>query len=124
VKILVDVNLAAAWVTVLANHGFEAEHWTHIGDPHATDATIMQWAREHGYVVFTHDLDFGTVLALTRLHGPSVVQVRTQDVSPGHLANIVVSGLRQHADALDRGALVTIDEARARVRVLPIPSES
>jgi predicted nuclease of predicted toxin-antitoxin system len=123
VRILVDVNLAPAWTTVLSDHGFEAEHWTHIGDPRATDATVMQWARDHGYVVFTHDLDFGALLALTRLQGPSVVQVRTQDVSPAHLASIVVAGLLHHADALERGALVTIDEARARVRILPIRSE-
>jgi predicted nuclease of predicted toxin-antitoxin system len=73
---------------------------------------------------WSHDLDFGALLALTRLTGPSVVQVRTQDVSPEHLASLVVAALRQHAEALDRGALVTIDEARARVRVLPIRAES
>ena len=26
----------------------------------------MAWARDNGHVVFTHDLDFGTLLALTR----------------------------------------------------------
>ena len=39
----------------------------------------MAWARENGYVVFTHDLDFGTLLALTRDAGPSVIQVRTHE---------------------------------------------
>jgi predicted nuclease of predicted toxin-antitoxin system len=45
----------------------------------------MAWARENGHVVLTHDLDFGTLLALTRANGPSVVQVRAQDVLPQHL---------------------------------------
>jgi len=35
----------------------------------------MSYAQDHGYVVFTHDLDFGTLLALTRARGPSVVLV-------------------------------------------------
>lgn len=26
----------------------------------------MEWARKHGCIVFTHDLDFGAILALTR----------------------------------------------------------
>ena len=31
----------------------------------------MAWAREHGFVVFTHDLDFGHLLALTHAAGMS-----------------------------------------------------
>jgi hypothetical protein len=46
----------------------------------------MQYGREHGYVVFTHDLDFGALLALTRARGPSVLQVRTQSVSRNVIA--------------------------------------
>jgi predicted nuclease of predicted toxin-antitoxin system len=76
VKVLVDVNLSPGWAAVLAAHHIEAVHWTSVGDPRATDAELMGYARDHGYVVFTHDLDFGTLLALTRARGPSVVQVR------------------------------------------------
>lgn len=34
----------------------------------------MAYARANGLVVFTHDLDFGVLLALTRGAGPSVLQ--------------------------------------------------
>ena len=54
-----------------------------VGHPRANDATIMAWASAHGHVVFTHDLDFGTALALTHADGPSVIQVRTQRVFAG-----------------------------------------
>jgi predicted nuclease of predicted toxin-antitoxin system len=50
----------------------------------------MQWARDHGHVVFTHDLDFGILLAHSKDGRPSVIQVRTQDVSPAHLGPIVL----------------------------------
>jgi predicted nuclease of predicted toxin-antitoxin system len=63
VRVLVDVNLSPAWVDVLANHQIEAVHWTSVGDPRAADAELMRYARDHGYVVFTHDLDFGALLA-------------------------------------------------------------
>lgn len=42
----------------------------------------MNWAREREHVVFTHDLDFSAMLAATEAKGPSVLQVRSQDVLP------------------------------------------
>lgn len=85
----------------------------------ATDNVIMSWARENGYVVFTHDLDFGVLLALTQAESPSVIQVRTQDVFPEVLAKRLVKVLKEHQTTLEKGALLTVDEAKARVRVLP-----
>lgn len=75
-RFLIDVNLSPAWVGLFASHNIEAIHWTSIGDPRAPDDAIMRHARDNRYVVFTHDLDFGTLLALTRALGPSVLQVR------------------------------------------------
>lgn len=49
-----------------------------------------------------------------------VIQVRGQDVSPEHLVDLVVSGLRQHEEMLEQGALISIDEARLRSRILPL----
>ena len=114
------MNLSPDWVALLRQNGFEAVHWSAIGANDAPDAEIMQWARENRHVVFTHDLDFGILLAHSKAGGPSVIQVRTQDVAPGHLGSIVLAALRAHGDALDNGALVTIDELKSRVRILPI----
>jgi len=80
----------------------------------------MQWARANSCVVFTHDLDFGIPLAHSKTGRPSVVQVRTQDVSPDHLCSLLVSVLDAHREVLESGALLTIDEASSRVRILPI----
>jgi hypothetical protein len=38
-------------------------------------------------------MDFGTLLALTRASGPSVVQVRAHDVLPEHLEDVVVTAI-------------------------------
>ena len=59
----------------------------------------MEWARGNGYAVFTHDLDFGTLLATIG----------------GRLVRI----FRQYESVLERGALVTVDETKSRVRILP-----
>jgi predicted nuclease of predicted toxin-antitoxin system len=34
-----------------------------IGTADAPDTEIMDYAHTHGYTVFTHDLDFGAILA-------------------------------------------------------------
>ena len=73
-------------------------------------------------VVFTHDLDFSALLALTRAEGPSVIQVRSHDVLPEHLGAIVVAAIREYESPLEQGAIVTVDESRGRVRILPIKS--
>jgi predicted nuclease of predicted toxin-antitoxin system len=120
IRLLVDMSLSPAWVDALAKHGWPAVHWSAVGDPRATDRTVMTWARERRYVVVTHDMDFGTVLALTHASGPSVLQVRTHDVLPGHLETIVTATIRAYEMPLIEGAIVTVDESRGRVRALPI----
>lgn len=119
-KLLIDMNLAPAWVEVFIAAGWEATHWTSVGDPRASDSQIMEFARASGWVVFTHDLDFGTLLAHTKAGRPSVFQVRTRDVSPDHLRSLVVRALRQFESRLEEGALITLDEAGYRVRLLPL----
>src|SRR5579864_2227086 len=119
-RVLVDVNLPPAWVALLVAHGIEAMHWTSVGDPRASDEELMRYARTNRYVVFTHDLDFGTLLALTRASGPSVLQVRTQNVLPEAIGDLVIGVFNEHRELLERGALVTVDQRQARVRILPI----
>ncbi|WP_370870510.1 DUF5615 family PIN-like protein [Daejeonella sp.] len=33
----------------------------------------MDWARKHNHIVFTHDLDFGTALALNKSDKPGLM---------------------------------------------------
>ena len=78
-KLLVDMTLSPNWVPVLKSHGWSVVHWSTVGDPRASDRTIMEWAAKHEYVVLTHDLDFSAMLALSHAAGPSVLQVRAGD---------------------------------------------
>lgn len=120
IQILIDMNLSPDWVNELAAHGCHCVHWSTIGDPKAADREIMDWARSNGYVVFTHDLDFGTMLALTHSTGPSIIQVRGQNVLPDHMSPLVLAAMKQYEPDLTSGALVVVDEAKSRVRILPI----
>jgi predicted nuclease of predicted toxin-antitoxin system len=113
------MNLSPRWVEFLGDHGVQATHWSRIGRDDAPDATIMVYAAAHEAIVLTHDLDFGAILAATRGAKPSVVQIRADDVSPEAIGAAVVRALNQVADDLGRGALLTVEPGRDRLRLLP-----
>lgn len=119
-KLLVDMNLSPRWVVALADAGIEAVHWSMLGAMNAPDPEIMAYATDNDYVVLTHDLDFGAILAATHGEKPSVVQIRAEDVSPDVIGAQVVAALRQMASELEEGALLTVDPNRTRLRVLPL----
>ena len=119
-RLLLDMNLSPEWIPVLDQHGWQSVHWSDVGNPRASDREIMDWAVMHRHVVFTHDLDFGTMLALTHDVGPSVLQIRAENVLSDYLERSVITALNQHESDLTSGALVVVDESRSRVRVLPI----
>jgi predicted nuclease of predicted toxin-antitoxin system len=119
VRIAVDMNLSVEWIPLLEKAGWSAIHWSAVGDPRADDATIMAWASTHQHIVFTNDLDFGTALALTHAEGPSVLQVRGPRVLPEHIGPVVLTTLKQFEAELSAGALVVVEPAKSRVRVLP-----
>jgi predicted nuclease of predicted toxin-antitoxin system len=121
-RLLVDMNLSPLWVEYLTQNGIEAVHWSKVGDPAAKDEIIMEWARENGRIIFTNDLDFGTILAHTSAKGPSVIQLRSEGLLPSDVGDVLLSLLRTFEAALDEGSIIVYDKRRSRVRLLPIKS--
>lgn len=120
-KILIDMNLSPDWVPVLKEAGLDAVHWSQVGNPRDSDRIVMDFAVTHEMVIFTHDLDFGAILAATHADAPSVLQLRTQDVDPSSKKVVlVITILREHRDDLLRGALISFDDLTHSVRILPI----
>lgn len=50
-----------------------AVHWSTAGRVDAPDSDIMAFAAAGEFVVLTHDLDFGAILAVTHGEKPSVI---------------------------------------------------
>ena len=121
-KLLLDMNVSPDLASDIAACGHDVVHWSHIGDPRATDVAILSWAREHGCVLVTHDLDFAAILAATEASGPSVLQIRQQDLLSADVARVVVDAIATATPALESGAIVTIHEDRSRIRILPLGS--
>ena len=114
------MNLSPRWVEVLEDAGIEARHWSAIGDGAASDRDVFEWARRHGFTIFTHDLDFSRILALAGGRSPSVILLRTHRLLPADAAPMLVRVLRQHAVEIETGAVVVLGAAQDRVRLLPL----
>ena len=124
-KILIDVNLSYRWADMLIAEGIEAVYWNTLGVPDAPDSEIMAYAQANGYTVLTRDLDFSDILAATQSLKPSVVQIRTKDARPEPLSKRIVNELTRLAAEIEHGTIVTIDEHKTRVHILPFsPKEA
>lgn len=119
-RILVDMNLSPDWVPFLRTHGIDAVHWSPVGKASSPDSEILEHAAASGFVIFTHDVGFGALLAATEANGPSVIQVRTQDVLPQSIGPAVLRALEACRAYLETGAIVSVDLAAQRIRLLPI----
>ena len=72
-------------------------------------------------ILFSHnDLDFGSILAVTKARAPSVLQIRTQDINPSQIGDLVISVLDQFKEHLLKGTLISINKEKSRARILPI----
>ena len=118
-KVLVDMNLSPRWIPFLRDAGWEATHWSVVGKAEASDSQIMAFAAANDYVVLTNDMDFAAILAASHDKKPSVAQIRAQDLSPDVIGVQIVAALRHAQAELEKGALLTIESDRTRLRVLP-----
>lgn len=114
------MNMSPRLADYLRDAGFDARHWSWLGRAEATDDTIAAYAVAEASVVVTHDLDFGAILAATAGLSPSVVIIRDDDLSVAALGEKLTTVLLDLAGELDTGALVIVDTARVRIRILPL----
>jgi predicted nuclease of predicted toxin-antitoxin system len=119
-KFLVDMNLSPRWIEVLNKAGFQAIHWSTAGKVTATDHEIAALAAKNDYIVVTHDLDFGAILAVTHGRKPSDVQIRADNITADAIGEKVIAAHLQMEKPLKAGALLTIDTNRNRMRLLPL----
>lgn len=123
-KFLIDMNLSPTWVPVLESADHSAKHWSQVGIHDAPDTDIVEYAQKNDYIILTHDLDFGIMLAIGGLSTPSVIQLRTQAVLPEDMESQLLRTIEVAAEYLFEGALVTISENKNRITLLPITRSS
>ncbi|WP_337871531.1 DUF5615 family PIN-like protein [Meiothermus sp.] len=119
-KILLDMNLTPRWVGFLHERGYQAVRWSEVGLASANDLEVLRFAAREGYLLLTHDLDFGDLLAYSREARPSVVILRGVDLRPEASGEHLLRVLATAVEELETGAIVVMDAQRIRVRPLPL----
>lgn len=119
-KILLDMNLSPEWEDYFNRNNIEAIHWSKLGNPKARDSEIFKYARENNFVIFTHDLDFSAMLAHSNSFGPSVIQIRNQNILPEISGKTILSIIESYKELIDQGVLIVIEEYQHRIRILPL----
>jgi predicted nuclease of predicted toxin-antitoxin system len=88
-RLMLDHGLPRSTVRHLADMGITSGHVADLGMATATDAQILDSARERQAVVVTLDSDFHALLATARAVGPSDVRIRIEGLTGEPLASIL-----------------------------------
>jgi predicted nuclease of predicted toxin-antitoxin system len=119
-KLLLDQGLPRMAAELLRAFGFDTLHIGEIGYATATDAAILQLALGEQRIVVTLDADFHALLALSAAPAPSVIRIRIEGLRAQALAALIQAVIAQCEEELAQGAVVTVQDARLRVRRLPL----
>lgn len=119
-KFLADMGVSPKTVEALRRRKYDAVHLSEQGLFRMRDSEILQKALEEERIVLTFDLDFADLLAAAATVLPSIIIFRLKNTTPNFVTSRVISVIADCAQALESGALVTIEDGRYRLRHLPI----
>jgi predicted nuclease of predicted toxin-antitoxin system len=119
-KILLDQGLLRSSAAILRTSGVDAVHTGQCGLATASDRHILDFARTQGCIIVTLDADFHMLMALSNASQPSVIRIRIEGLGSKAIADILQVVVNQCAGDLQRGALVSVEKERVRLRQLPI----
>ena len=119
-KFLADMGISPKSIDFLNDLGYKGVHLNALGLNRLSDSDILKKARNEGYILLTHDLGFGELVAASQAKLPSVITFRLRNMYPDRVNRYLNRIVAEHQDVLEKGAILSITEGQIRVHQLPI----
>lgn len=117
---LADMGVSLRVAEWLRNQGHDVLHLREAGLQRLSDTAIFQKATRESRIVLTFDLDFAEILALSANSTVSTVIFRLHNPRTPQVIERLQRVLAVSSEALERGAVIIVEQNRHRVRMLPI----
>lgn len=122
-KFLADMGVAWRIVEWLRQHNHDAVHLRELNLHRMPDDEIFAKAEHEQRIILTFDLDVGEIAAASGKQIPSVITFRLSNTRTPHVIKRLEKVLNDSREALKKDAIISVEESRHRIRLLPIPSE-
>jgi predicted nuclease of predicted toxin-antitoxin system len=123
-KFLIDNALSPLVAEGLKQSRHDAAHVRDYDLQTANDEVIFDRAANEGRILISADTDFATILALRQKKSPSIMIFRRgADRRPERQVALLLANLPAIQEYLEQGSIIVFEQARVRVRLLPIGGE-
>src|SRR5215470_8978927 len=122
-RFLADMGVSQRVVTWLQEQGHDATHLRDEGLQRLENGKIFTKALRESRIILTWDLDFTEILALSKTGTVSAVVFRLMNTRSDHVIERLERVLSASARDLEEGAIISVEEGRHRVRLLPLGRE-
>ncbi|HCG98669.1 MAG: hypothetical protein A2074_07230 [Candidatus Aquicultor primus] len=119
-KFLADMGISQSTVNRLRERGSDAVHLREQGLKRISDNEIVTKARKENRIILTCDLDFGDIMAASGEAWPTVIIFRLENETPSNINRRLLQVLEESSAALAKGAIISVEEKRHRIRLLPV----
>lgn len=119
-KLLADLRISPSTVEFLRALGHDVARISEVMAPDAADQAVVAEADKIHRVILTQDLDFSSIIALGGLEHPSIITLRLASSRIEHVNAVLEKALPAVESDLAAGAMATVEDARIRLRRLPI----
>jgi predicted nuclease of predicted toxin-antitoxin system len=122
-RFLGDMCVDVRIVNWLCENQHDATHLRDQGLHRMPNGEIFDKAIRENRIVITFDLDFGEIASLTESRKASVILFRLKNTRTAYVIERLSAAIEAFADALEKGAIVIVEDTRYRVRYFPIGIE-